>query len=256
VPGTVAISTDGAVCDTPLVVMEHVEGAVIDDEEGASRVPEERRRAVSRSLARTLATIHDVDLQATGLTGLASGAPYAARQLKRWRRQWELSKTRAQPRAHVLHQRLAASAPAQRKVTLVHGDYHLLNVITAPDDGAVRAVLDWELSTLGEPLADLGALLAYWWQADDPVAIGPFAFTRLPGFATRAELAAEYADASGRDLSDLPFWEALASWKIAIILEGVRRRALSEPRLGQPIDVAVIDALFLRAAEIADAAAL
>lgn len=112
--------------------------------------------------ARSLALIHDGDLMATGLDDLAGHAPYAERQLRRWSRHYEASKTRDLPLIGQLADRLSRAIPEQRDVRLVHGDFHLLNAIPDPARGEVRAVLDWELSTLGEPLADLGGLLAYW----------------------------------------------------------------------------------------------
>ncbi len=119
--------------------------------------------------------------------------------------------------------------PEQRELTLVHGDFHLLKVIAAPGGEQINAVLDWELCTLGDPLADLGGLLAYWPQAGD-AAEGVFPAPRLPGFPSRTELAEVYAAETGRDLAALPFWHALGLWKIAIICEGVRRRALDDER--------------------------
>lgn len=129
----------------------------------------------------------------------------------------------------VLAGRLEAAVPEQRELTLVHGDFHLLNVIAAPDGEEIRAIPDWELCTLGDPLADLGGLLAYWPQAGD-VADAVFPAPLLPGFPSRAELAEIYATETGRDLATLPFWHCLGLWKIAIICEGVRRRALDDER--------------------------
>lgn len=255
-PRVFALATDDAVCDAPLLLMEHVDGIVIESHAAARALSEENRRRSGLSLATTLAKVHAVDLDATGLSELASHAPYAPRQLKRWRRQWEQSKTRELPIVDELHSRLERGVPPQAEVTLVHGDFHLLNAIVGREDGAVRAVLDWELSTLGDPLADLGGLLAYWPQSDDPVAAGPFTFTTQPGFPTRRALAGAYAEASGRDLGALPYWEALAFWKIAIIIEGVRRRMLDEPRLGEPLDAGVVTDLLDRAVQVADAAGL
>jgi aminoglycoside phosphotransferase (APT) family kinase protein len=142
--------------------MSFVDGVVVDRMAVAETMPAQRRRAVAFSLARTLATVHAVDLDETGLTGLASHKPYAPRQLKRWSEQWRRSKTRELPALEALTQRLWDGVPDQRETTLVHGDFHIRNVITSPDSGEVVAVLDWELSTLGDPLADLGTLLAYW----------------------------------------------------------------------------------------------
>ncbi len=133
------------------------------------------------------------------------------------------------PAVAELGDRLEAAMPTQRELTLVHGDFHLLNVIAAPDGARIRAVLDWELCTLGDPLADLGVLLAYWPQATDPTT-GVFPAPRLPGFPTRQALAERYASVTGRDVTALGFWHALALWKLAIIVEGVRRRARDDER--------------------------
>ena len=257
-PGVVGFCDDGATCDVPLLLMEYVDGVVIDSEEAAVAVPEERRHAIGLSLAATLGSIHGVDLEATGLRDLASHKPYAARQLKRWARQWEQSKTRELPAVEELAGRLERAAPEQTELTLVHGDYHILNVISDPEDGHIRAVLDWELCTLGEPLADLGGLLAYWPEATDSV-VGSNRIPTLPGFPKRRELAAAYAEATGRDLSALPFWQTLAYWKIAIIIEGVRRRVLDEPQNAGPgelVPAHVVDNMITRALETAEAAGI
>lgn len=224
--------------DVPLTLMEHVAGLVIDSEEALAPVAPERRRAIGLSLARTLATVHAVDIDAIGLDGLASHKPYAARQLQRWSRQFEDSKTREMPLVAELAERLRRQIPEQRELTLVHGDYHLLNVITDPASGSVRAILDWELCTLGDPLADLGGLLAYWPEAGDPVPAAPNALPTRPGFPTRAELTAAYAEASGRDTAAVGFWEVLGCWKVAIISEGILRRRLDQPENGDPAEAA------------------
>jgi aminoglycoside phosphotransferase (APT) family kinase protein len=250
-----ALIDDPGVCDAPLFVMAHVTGVVIDDEIRASTLSLEQRHAASLAIARELAAIHAVDVDAVGLGDLAPPLPYAERQLRRWLRQWGASATHEQPLAEALHARLAAAVPEQIDTVLVHGDYHLYNMILAEDGSEVRAVLDWELSTLGDPLADLGGLLAYWSESDnDPV--GPITLTTLPGFARREELVDAYVAASGRDVSTLGFWHALALWKIAIIHEGVRRRAIDEPGDGAPLPVELIDGLFQRAAQVADGAGL
>jgi len=215
--------------DVPMVLMEFVDGLVLDRREVVEAVPESTRHAVGLSLARALAQVHAVDLDRTGLTDLASHKPYAERQLKRWTTQWQHSKTRESADLDTLTARLAAAVPDQHELTLVHGDFHLRNVIVEPSDGSVASVLDWELCTLGDPLADVGTLLAYWPAAGEP-GEGVLSYSTLPGFPDRDELAAAYLDASGRDGSALPFWHALGLWKIAIIAEGVLRRVLDEPR--------------------------
>ena len=162
-----------------------------------------------------------------GLLDLASHRSYAARQLKRWSGQWEASRTRDLPALDAMTDLLRRVLPEREELRLVHGDFHIRNVITDPGSGRIRGVLDWELATLGDPMADIGSLLAYWPQAEDP---GPFAPSMLPGFADRATLAAAYLEASGRDPATLDFWHALGLWKIAVIAEGVLRRTTDDPR--------------------------
>jgi aminoglycoside phosphotransferase (APT) family kinase protein len=228
-PGIVAFTDDPLVTDVPLLAMEHVDGLVVDGLAVAEGLDPAVRRRLGLALPATLALVHGVDLETTGLADLASHRPYAARQLKRWRRQWEDSHTRELPDVIELADRLEAAIPEQLELTLVHGDFHLLNVIAAPDGGTIRAALDWELCTLGDPLADLGGLLAYWPLAGDAPG-GVFPASRLPGFPSRREITEAYAAATGRDVGAVAFWHALGLWKIAIICEGVRRRALDDER--------------------------
>jgi aminoglycoside phosphotransferase (APT) family kinase protein len=242
-PAVLAFTDDPSVTSAPLLAVEHVDGLVVDDLQVAEALTPQTRQRLGLALASALAPIHAVDLAAIGLADLASHKPYAARQLKRWRRQWEDSRTRELPAVTELADRLESAMPPQREVTLVHGDFHLLNVIAAPDGARVRAVLDWELCTLGDPLADLGGLLAYW------------PHFRLLGFPTHAELAERYRAETGRDTAALPFWQALGLWKIAIIGEGVRRRALDDARNTAQGGIApahVIDERIAQACRVAD----
>lgn len=225
VPQVVGVSAHKGV---PMVLLEHIEGQVIEDVAVAQTLTPHQRRSTGLALARALAQVHAVDLAATGLTDLASHRPYAERQLRRWSRQWDRSRTRDLPQVDQLTQRLSAAVPEQHELTLVHGDFHLRNMITAPADGTITAVLDWELCTLGEPLADLGSLLAYWPEHGEP-SIAGFEMTALTGFPTRQELVDEYLAHTGRDPAALAFWHALGLWKLAIIAEGVRRRVLDNP---------------------------
>ncbi len=218
----------GAHEGVPIVLLEYVEGQVIEDAAVAQTLTPHQRRATGLALARALAQVHAVDLTAAGLTDLASHRPYAERQLRRWSRQWDQSRTRELPQVDKLTERLGAAVPEQHELSLVHGDFHLRNMITAPAEGTITAVLDWELCTLGEPLADLGSLLAYWPEAGEP-SIAGFEMTALPGFPTRQELVDEYLSRTGRDPAALSFWHALGLWKLAIIAEGVRRRTLDNP---------------------------
>ncbi|MEV0948271.1 phosphotransferase family protein [Rhodococcus sp. NPDC049939] len=228
-PRVFGLTDDPAVTDVPLLLMEFVDGQVVDRMSIAESLTPERRRAIGLSLPRTLVKIHAVDLDRTGLVDLASHKSYAQRQLKRWSGQWEKSKTRDLPALDDLTRRLGASAPEQRELTLVHGDFHLRNVITSTDTGEVTAALDWELCTLGDPLADVGSLLAYWPASGEKTG-GDFPASTLDGFPSRDEIAAVYLDATGRDPRALGFWYALGLWKVAVIAEGVMRRARDEPQ--------------------------
>lgn len=258
-PRVLGLTADPAVTDVPLLLMEFVDGQVVDTMPIAQSLTPERRRAIGMSLPRTLAKIHAVDLEAAGLTGLAGHKPYAQRQLKRWAGQWEKSRTRELPALENLTRRLVAAVPEQREVTLVHGDFHLRNVITSYDSGEVTAALDWELSTLGDPLADMGSLLAYWPEPGEEETGGDFAASVLDGFPNRDELAHAYLTETGRDPAALTFWHVLGLWKVAVIGEGVMRRAIDEPEnkstTGTPT-LERIDALVDKACRIAGEAGI
>jgi aminoglycoside phosphotransferase (APT) family kinase protein len=239
--------------------MEFVDGLVVDRMSIAQSLAPSRRRQIGLSLAQTLAKIHAVDIDRIGLGDLASHKPYAQRQLKRWARQWELSKTRELPTLDELTRRLVAAAPERQELTLVHGDYNLRNVITSRETGEVIAVLDWELSTLGDPLADVGGLLATWPHRGEEDAVVDFAVSALDGFPDRAEMARTYLAETGRDPATLKYWHTLGLWRIAVIAEGVLRRARDEPQnraaAGTPT-VDRIDAIIRRALEVADDAGI
>jgi aminoglycoside phosphotransferase (APT) family kinase protein len=256
VPLILGVSQDQQVCEAPLVAMEHIDGIVLGDESAASRLSMSARYNVGIELASKLAAVHRVELEATGLDGLASHKPYAPRQLKRWLRQWHATKTRELPLVDSLAERMLRHAPDQRRLALVHGDYHLRNVIVDAANGRINAVLDWELSTLGDPLADLGTLLAYWPQPDDDPQAGTNDVPLLPGFASRQELVAAYARASGESTDDVLYWQTLGYWKIAIICEGVRRRGLDQPLNASPASTAVVDELLARAEQTAQQAGM
>lgn len=251
-PAVVGLVEDAVVSDAPVLVVEHVDGLVVDRMETAESMTPEQRHRTGLELAGVLAALHALEPEAVGLGDLSSRSPYAERQLKRWSRQWEASRTRDLPDLDRLTAWLHDHVPAGGRLAVVHGDLHIRNVIVDPDTVRVRAALDWELCTLGEPLADLGSTLAYWPEASDPP-IGLFGASRLPGSTSRREIAEAYATASGRDLDDLAFWEVLGMWKIAIIAEGVRRRALDEPANaaeGGPPAAHLIDGLVDRALEL------
>ncbi len=227
VPPALGLCDDAAVNGATFYVMSFVDGYVVRSHEIAAAVLAPAARAeAGRALVDTLAAIHRVDLDASGLSGLGRHEGYIARQLKRWYGQWNQQKTRELPAVDRVHAALSELTPEQHDVTIVHGDYRLDNCIVG-DDGAVRAVLDWEICTLGDPLADLGMLMVYWTGPDDEVSAWPGGrATTLEGFWNRDLVAARYAEVSGRDLGGLDFYVSFAFWKLACILEGVYSRYL------------------------------
>jgi len=220
----VGLCEDDSVNGAPFYVMGFVEGPILRGLAEADVFPEEAdRRAIGERVADTLTAIHAVDPDQVGLGDLGRKEDYVARQLHRWQGQWEKSKTRELPAVDSVHERLAARVPEQGPATLVHGDYRLDNMIFSPS-AEVAAVVDWELCTLGDPLADVGLLAVYWPdRGEETIALGQPA-NLAPGFPTREELIGRYAERSGRDLSELDFFVALGYWKLAIILEGVYAR--------------------------------
>ena len=220
----VGLCEDESVNGAPFYVMEFVEGPILRGLAEADTFPDEAdRRAIGERVVDTLVEIHAVDPDAAGLGELGRKEDYVARQLRRWQGQWEKSKTRELEPIDRVHEALSARIPEQGPATIVHGDYRLDNMILTPS-GEVAAVVDWELCTLGDPLADVGLLMVYWPEAgEELVALGQPA-TLAPGFPKREQLKARYAERSGRDLSQLDFFVALGYWKLAIILEGVYAR--------------------------------
>ena len=187
----VGLCEDEGVNEAPFYVMEFVEGPVLRGLAEAEAFPDEAdRRAIGVRVADTLVAIHAVDPDAVGLGDLGRKEDYVARQLRRWQGQWEKSKTRELEAVDRVHEKLSARIPAQGPATIVHGDYRLDNMILTAS-GEVAAVVDWELCTLGDPLADLGLLMVYWADPaeDDPVGLGQPA-NLAPGFPTREELCA------------------------------------------------------------------
>ena len=224
VPPVVGLCEDETTNGAPFYVMEFVEGPILRLKGDAELFPEESdRRAIGERVADTLAEIHAVRPDDVGLGDLGRKQDYVARQLHRWHGQWEKSKTRELPVVDEVHERLAARIPEQGPATIVHGDYRLDNMILSPS-GEVAAVVDWELCTLGDPLADVGLLMVYWSQPGDELIPLFEPATLAAGFPTRDELRARYEERSGRDLAQLDFYVALGFWKLAIILEGVFAR--------------------------------
>jgi aminoglycoside phosphotransferase (APT) family kinase protein len=241
VPEPLGFCAEPAVIGAPFYVMREVGGDVLRSRSDTGRLTAAERSAVAGQLASTLAALHAVDPGAVGLGDFGRRGGYCARQLATWGSQWDRSRTRDLPDMIRLLAALARRAPEDSATSIVHGDYRLDNVIVGLGRGGprIRAVLDWELATLGDPLADLGTALAYWHDEGDqeralvPVAAG---VTAWPGFPGAASFAAQYAAASGRELRDLPFYLALGTMKIAVILEGVHRRYLDGQAAGPGYD--------------------
>ena len=227
VPATYGLCQDDEVNGRPFYVMEFVEGHILRDAAGASRdLDEAGRGQAGRSIAETLAALHAVDVDAVGLGSFAKREGYIERQLRRWYEQFSKSLVPGSDTAGIVgavHDRLAAGIPPQATSTIVHGDYRLDNTVLG-DDGSVRAVLDWEICTLGDPLADMGLLMVYWTEPGDEAAILGVAPTTVAGFPSRAEMRAAYEAASGYDLSRLGYYVAFGYWKLACIVQGVYAR--------------------------------
>jgi aminoglycoside phosphotransferase (APT) family kinase protein len=231
VPRTLGICEDLEVTGAPFYAMEHIEGLILTRLTTAERLAPAGRAAAGHALAVTLARLHWVDLDAIGLSDLRRPESLASRQLRRWKGQWAASKRRDLPAIDEVADHLAARMPEERETVLLHGDYHLHNLVLG-EDGSVRAVLDWELCAAGDPLADVGQMVAYWRELGDPDGLFREPVAALEGFPDASRLADAYAEASGRDLADVGYWVAFAYWKIAIIVEGVYRRWLNNPENG------------------------
>jgi aminoglycoside phosphotransferase (APT) family kinase protein len=225
VADALALCSDVEVNGAPFYVMSFVDGTVYDNPAKADALTVEQRRTASFDLIDVLVGLHGLDIDAIGLGDLAKRTEYIERQLARWTKQWAASKTRELPAIDEVQAWLAAHVPPQQGVAVVHGDYRFGNCLV-DDRARIAGVLDWELCTLGDPLADLGYLCVYWsdpgsgaGRHNDPTAAG--------GFATRAEIVERYASSSGRDVSAVDFYVAFSSWRLAVISEGVYARYLN-----------------------------
>ena len=253
VPATLGLCTDETVNGAPFYVMNFVDGVVLDNAEKAELLDRSLRRSASFNLIDVLCELHDVDIDAVGLGNLAKREGYIERQIKRWSTQWENSKTRELPEIDEVVRLLSTKVPRQQDVSIAHGDFRFGNVLTDVTTGRIAAVLDWELCTLGDPLADLGYIGVYWsdgpasaLRANDPTPAG--------GFTTYGELVERYATKTGRDVSGVDYYVAFSCWRLAVISEGVYARYLHGAMGNQEgIDMTVmkagVDALTIRALE-------
>ena len=225
VPRTLAMCEDLSVNDAPFYVMELVDGIIYRDTAALASLSADDAQRASEALVDVLAAIHAVDYREAGLAEFGRPDGFLERQVRRWGEQWERSKTRELPAVDELARRLRAALPESGPPTIVHGDYRLDNTMMALDDpGRIVAVLDWEMSTLGDPLTDLGLFLLYWGQADAQVIATGAAINTQAGFMTRDQVVERYADVSGRAVDHMDWYEILASYKLAIIVEGINAR--------------------------------
>ena len=224
VPAVVATCPGRELLGAPFIVMSHVDGVVLRDRRTAEdALPVAARAAVGPGLVDALVALHGLAPAEVGLADLGKGVGYVERQLTRWAGQLDKLGVAADPRMRALHGRLQARIPVQHETTIVHGDYRPGNAIVGTD-GVLRAVLDWELATLGDPLADVGWFVAYWGDAD---LVGPLPMsvpTAADGFGSARSVAERYAQRAGRPLADLDYYVAFALWRLAAILAGVQAR--------------------------------
>lgn len=233
VPTPVAECTDPSVTGGPFFVMTFAAGTILRTPTDSAPLTEAQHRRAAESLVDTQIAFHDLDVDAAGLGDLVrTRTDYVARQLRRWRTQVDDARVRPHAVLDAVHDALAASVPADSGPPgLVHGDYRFDNVVLGPD-GSVVAVLDWELATVGDPVADVAWSCCYWSDPSDPVRFIDASPTLDPAFPRRAEVVARYTAAGGRDWSALPWLEAFSYWKMGCIVEGVHARRLRGARGG------------------------
>jgi aminoglycoside phosphotransferase (APT) family kinase protein len=243
VPRTLYLASPDSVLGAPFYLMERVVGHVCRNDlpPGYADTPADRA-AIGDALIATLARLHATDPAAVGLADFGRPEGFLERQLRRWSRQWENSKSADLPELDALRDQLAGSLPAQRPPAIVHGDFRLDNTMLHPTrPGVIVAVLDWELSTLGDPLADLGTTLAYWGQADDDEVLAaarivPPITATAAGFPTRRQVVERYAEITGFDMSGFAWYQAFAFFKLAVICQGIALRAAGGAMLGSGFD--------------------
>ena len=230
VPAVLAVCDDLDVIGSPFYVMELIEGHVITSEVPAALDSPEDRRGMGEELVDALVEIHAVDWQAAGLEGFGKPTGYLERQLRRFIGLWEHNRTRDIPAVETVGRWLADHLPESGAATVVHGDYRLGNTMMSPARPArLVAIFDWEMATIGDPLADLGYLCTLWVDREDPP-LGMFelsAVTRQEGFPSRAELVARYEERSGRSMTDIRWYQTLALWKSIVFMEGNYKRAVA-----------------------------
>ncbi len=222
VPETFGLCEDNDVNGSPFFLMKFVPGVVPHDAEAAATIVEAERGSAGEHVVDVLATLHRIDPDDVGLGTLARKEAYIARQLKRWTKQWEATKTHEIPEMDESDRLLHEDVPEQIGSAIVHGDYRIGNMIIR--DGRMAALLDWELCTLGDPLADLGYLLNNWSDPGDASTDG--SPTGVGGFPSSDHILAVYEARTGRDLSRINYYRAFSHWRLGAIMQGVYKRYL------------------------------
>ena len=226
VPANHGLCKDNSVNEADFYVMEFIEGVVLNDSVIAATLPETSRIPIGEDVVGILCQLHAINPDDVGLGDLGRKEAYLARQLKRWTKQWEAAKTHDIPEMEESYRLLAERMPEQIGATIVHGDFRLGNMIVA--DGKVKAILDWELCTLGDPLADVGYLMNNWATLDEVLepGEGDQSPSAAGGFITREKIAEIYEKTTGRDLSGINYYRAFSHWRLAAIGQGVYKRYL------------------------------
>lgn len=255
VPRVFALCRDESITGATFYVMSRVHGAVLDDQEAADAAMADRdaRLHAGTQLVDVLADLATTDIDEVGLGEAAAREDFLARQIRRFTRTWEQNRTRDLPRMERLAERLVALAPPQRRTGIVHGDYRIGNVMLS-SDGTLTAVLDWELWTLGDTLADLGFLLNNWYEPADPT---PMVFMVRPptssgDFGSRDEVVGRYADRTGADLSTIDYYRGFQHWRMAVIAEGVKLRHQRRQMAAVEVDFEHLDRRVLDLVDLAE----
>ena len=233
VPRTFALCEDESVIGAKFYVMERVHGTPYRTAAELAPLGPERTRAISRRSVETLATLHSVDPVAVGLADFGRPEGFLERQVRRWKKQLDASHSRPLEGADELHALLAAGIPTEQAPAIVHGDYRLDNLLVDGQD-QIAAVLDWEMATLGDPLTDVALMLVYGRLGSLDASVSDV--SSAPGFLTEAETVELYGARSGRDLSAMGFYLGLASFKLAVILEGIHFRYTQGQTVGEGFD--------------------
>lgn len=225
VPRTVGLCQDLNVIGAPFYVMDKLHGTTLRTQHDTAQLTRTQRAGLADSMMTTLADLHSIDPAGVGLSEWGNPDGFLTRQLHRWQRQWDASATSERPEVAELHSRLTASLPTRSYPGIVHGDFKIDNMmVDASDPTCILGVLDWEMSTLGDTVTDLGILCSFWDHEDEffnPITAGA---TALPGFPTRDELVQRYLTTRSIDVPNIDWYLVFADFKIAVILEGIHAR--------------------------------